>query len=177
LSVGQDADSTPATRDLFYVIDGEAVILGVDGVSDFDALHSGQHGTYARLYAFDVLAMDGDDLRGLPLSMRKAGLAKLRGPPDGMFIAPFEAGEIGPDLFRAACRFSLEGIVSKRRDRPYRAGVTGLGQGEEPGVTGHDASEGCRVVERGIEITSSPCSTAACLASSAAEILSGGRHK
>jgi bifunctional non-homologous end joining protein LigD len=67
--------------------------------------------------------MDGDDLRGLPLSMRKAALAKLlRGRPNGMFIAPFEAGEIGPDLFPAACRFGLEGIVSKRRDRSYRAG-------------------------------------------------------
>src|SRR5450432_3668427 len=76
-----------------------------------------------QLYAFDVLAMDGDDLRGLPLSMRKASLAKLlRGRPDGMFIAPFEAGEIGPDLFPAACRFGLAGIVSKRRDRPYRGG-------------------------------------------------------
>jgi bifunctional non-homologous end joining protein LigD len=95
----------------------------VDGVSDFDALHSGQHGTDAQLYAFDVLAMDGDDLRGLPLSMRKAALAKLlRGRPNGMFIAPVEAGEIGPDLFPAACRFGLEGIVSKRRDRSYRAG-------------------------------------------------------
>ena len=35
--------------------------------------------------------------------------------PDGIFVAPFEAGEIGPDLFRAACEFGLEGLVSKRR--------------------------------------------------------------
>jgi bifunctional non-homologous end joining protein LigD len=41
---------------------------------------------------------------------------------DGIFIAPFEAGEIGPDLFRAACNMGLEGLVSKRPDRPYRAG-------------------------------------------------------
>jgi hypothetical protein len=40
--------------------------------------------------------------------------------PDGIFIAPFEQGEIGPDLFRKA--FGLEGLVSKRADRPYRAG-------------------------------------------------------
>jgi hypothetical protein len=40
--------------------------------------------------------------------------------PDG--IAPFEQGEIGPDLFRAACNMGLEGMVSKRADRPYRAG-------------------------------------------------------
>jgi bifunctional non-homologous end joining protein LigD len=42
--------------------------------------------------------------------------------PDGIFVAPFEQGEIGPDLFRAACRMGLEGLRSKRRDRPYRAG-------------------------------------------------------
>jgi bifunctional non-homologous end joining protein LigD len=54
-----------------FVIDGEAVILGVNGISDFDALHSGQHNDEVQLCAFDVLAMDGDDLRDLPLSMRK----------------------------------------------------------------------------------------------------------
>jgi bifunctional non-homologous end joining protein LigD len=42
--------------------------------------------------------------------------------PDGIFVAPFEQGEIGPDLFRKACEFGLEGLVSKRRDRPYQAG-------------------------------------------------------
>jgi hypothetical protein len=42
--------------------------------------------------------------------------------PIGIFVAPFEQGEIGPDLFRAACRMGLEGLVSKRRDRPYQAG-------------------------------------------------------
>jgi bifunctional non-homologous end joining protein LigD len=106
-----------------FVIDGEAVILGVDGVSDFNALHSGQYGAEVQFYAFDVLAMDGDDLRDLPLSMRKASLARpLRGRPDGMFIAPFETGEIGPDLFREACKMGLEGLVSKRLDRRYRAG-------------------------------------------------------
>jgi bifunctional non-homologous end joining protein LigD len=38
-------------------------------------------------------------------------------------VSEFEQGEIGPDLFRAACNFGLEGLVSKRRDRPYRAGA------------------------------------------------------
>jgi bifunctional non-homologous end joining protein LigD len=46
-----------------FVIDGEAVILGVDGISDFNALHSGKHNEEVQLCAFDVLAMDGDDLR------------------------------------------------------------------------------------------------------------------
>ena len=76
-----------------------------------------------QLYAFDVLAMDGDDLRPLPLSMRKASLAKLlHRRPDGIFTGSFEQGEIGSDLFRKACEFGLEGLVSKRANRPYRAG-------------------------------------------------------
>jgi bifunctional non-homologous end joining protein LigD len=106
-----------------FVIDGEAVILGVDGRSDFDALHSGKHNEEVQLYAFDMLAGDGDDMRQLPLSMRKANLARLLARrTEGIFNAPFEQGEIGPDLFRAACNMGLEGLVSKRRDRPYRAG-------------------------------------------------------
>lgn len=44
------------------------------------------------------------------------------GRPDGIFIAAFESGAIGPDLFRKACDFRSEGIVSKRRDRPYIGG-------------------------------------------------------
>jgi len=60
-----------------FVIDGEAVVLGVDGISDFNALHSRKHDHEVQLYAFDILALDGDDLRGLPLSVRKTNLARL----------------------------------------------------------------------------------------------------
>jgi|SRR4051794_13728932 bifunctional non-homologous end joining protein LigD len=110
-------------RQKHFVIDGEAVILGVDGISDFNALHSRKHNEEVQLYAFDMLAADGEDLRTLPLAMRKANLVRLLARrTDGIFVAPFEQGEIGPDLFRAACSFGLEGMVSKRRDRPYRAG-------------------------------------------------------
>jgi ATP-dependent DNA ligase len=63
------------TRQKQLILDGEAVILGVDGISDFDALHSGKHNDEVQLCAFDILAMDGDDLRALPLSMRKATLS------------------------------------------------------------------------------------------------------
>jgi ATP-dependent DNA ligase len=105
-----------------FVIDGEAVVLGVDGISDFNALHSGKHNDEVQLYAF-ILALNGDDLRSLPLSMRKAHLERLLARrPDGIFIISFEQGEIGPDLFRAACNMGLEGLVSKRRDHPYRGG-------------------------------------------------------
>lgn len=106
-----------------FVIDGEAVILGIDGRSDFNALHSNRQNEEVQLCAFDVLAMGGEDLRALHLSMRKMNLERLlRGRPDGIFVNPFEVGEIGPDLFRAACKLGLEGLVSKRCDRPYRGG-------------------------------------------------------
>jgi bifunctional non-homologous end joining protein LigD len=106
-----------------FVIDGEAVILGVDGISDFNAVHSSKHNDEVQLYAFDILALNGDDLRSLPLSMRKANLSRLLARrPDGIFLSDFEQGEVGPDLFRAACNMGLEGRVSKRRDRPYRGG-------------------------------------------------------
>jgi len=81
------------------------------------------HDNELQLYAFDILALDGEDLRTIALMRRKANLARvLARRPEGIFVAPFEAGEIGADLFRAACNFGLEGLVSKRRDRPYRAG-------------------------------------------------------
>jgi bifunctional non-homologous end joining protein LigD len=55
--------------------------------------------------------------------MHKAHLERLLARrPNGIFISPFEQGEIGLDLFRAACTMGLEGMVSKRRDRAYRAG-------------------------------------------------------
>jgi bifunctional non-homologous end joining protein LigD len=102
---------------------GEAVVLGVDGIADFNALHSRQHDDEVQLYAFDILTLDGEDLRPLPLSLRKTNLARLLARrPAGIFVVPFEQGEIGPDLFRAACNMGLEGMVSKRRDRPYRGG-------------------------------------------------------
>jgi ATP-dependent DNA ligase len=80
-------------RHKHFVIDGEAVILGLDGRSDFNALHSGKHDAEAQFCAFDVLAVGGDDLRDLPLSMRKTNLERLlRGRPDGIFVNPFDRG-------------------------------------------------------------------------------------
>jgi ATP-dependent DNA ligase len=117
------AEAALQNRQKHFVIDGEAVILGVDGVADFDALHSRKHDEEVQLYAFDILALDGEDLRRLPLSMRKTNLARLLARrPDGIFLSDFEQGEIGPDLFRAAGDMGLEGLVSKRRDRPYQSG-------------------------------------------------------
>ena len=83
------AESAPKNRHSQFVIDGEAVILGVDGIADFNGLHSRQHDEVVQLYAFDILAFDGEDLRGLPLSAsaksRSAHRPKHRTTPfDGM---------------------------------------------------------------------------------------------
>jgi ATP-dependent DNA ligase len=52
-----------ASEQASSLLDGEAVLLGVDGISDFDGLYSGKHNDEIQLYAFDILALDGDDLR------------------------------------------------------------------------------------------------------------------
>jgi bifunctional non-homologous end joining protein LigD len=106
-----------------FVLDGEVVVLDKEGKSDFDALASRKHDKRAMLCAFDLLAGEGEDLRQLPLGLRKVGLAQLLAREvDGIFIAEYERGDIGPVLFRVSCNMSLEGIVSKHLDRPYSAG-------------------------------------------------------
>src|SRR5499427_7723785 len=60
-----------------FVIDGEAVILGLDGISDFNALHLGRYNKEVQLCAFDILVGGGDDLRKLPLHIRKTNLERL----------------------------------------------------------------------------------------------------
>jgi ATP-dependent DNA ligase len=110
-------------RNTSFVIDGEAVLLGGDGRSDFNGLHSRKHDHEVEFYVFDMLVSDGDDLRRLPLSMRKTNLQRLLARRvDGIHLAPFEQGKIGPDLFRHACLMGLEGLVSKHRESLYRGG-------------------------------------------------------
>jgi ATP-dependent DNA ligase len=126
-----------------FVIDGEAVILGVDGIADFNALHFRQHDEEVQLYAFDVLALDGEDLRKLPLSMRKTNLAQLlRGRPDGIFVAPFEQGEIGPDLFRAACNRGWKAWCRSGPIAPTARSLHALDQSEESQAPGDTSGEG-----------------------------------
>src|ERR1700759_37985 len=68
------AEAALKNRQSHFVIDGEGGILGGCCRSDFNALHSNRQNGQVQLCAFDVLAMDGQDLRGLPLSMRKTNL-------------------------------------------------------------------------------------------------------
>jgi len=73
-------------------------------------------------------------VRALPLHLRKTSLQRLLARrPEGIFVNPFERGEIGPDLFRSACRMGLEGLVSKHPERPYQSRqIEALGEGQEP---------------------------------------------
>jgi bifunctional non-homologous end joining protein LigD len=71
------AASAAKLRAKSFTIDGEAVVCGPDGVALFDALHQRWKTTDAMLYAIDLLELDGEDLRPLPLDRRKARLARL----------------------------------------------------------------------------------------------------
>jgi bifunctional non-homologous end joining protein LigD len=103
------------------VIDGEAVICGTDGKSDFDKLHSGAHDAHVFLYGFDLIELDGEDLRAAPLEQRKGRLERLLTHSDGIRFSEHLDGD-GATIFAHACKLGLEGIVSKRRDLPYRSG-------------------------------------------------------
>ena len=104
------------------IIDGEAVVCDENGVSNFDKLHSRGYNHAVVLYAFDLIELDGDDWRWAPLEQRKAKLDKLLGSArDGIYFNEHLAGD-GAMIFQHACRMDLEGIVSKRRDFPYRSG-------------------------------------------------------
>ena len=104
------------------ILDGEAVVCGRDGRSNLDKLHSQASDDQVVLYAFDLVELDGHDWRPRPLEERKAKLAKLVGRvQDGIYFNEHIAGE-GAIVFEHACRMGLEGLVSKRRDLPYRSG-------------------------------------------------------
>jgi bifunctional non-homologous end joining protein LigD len=107
-------------------LDGEGVICDQDGISDFEKLRLalGRNGSRdVFLYAFDLLEFNGRDLRELPwAARRKALIALLRDSGPGIRLSEHVENCDGDIVFEAACRMGLEGIVSKRRDRPYRSG-------------------------------------------------------
>jgi bifunctional non-homologous end joining protein LigD len=108
-------------------IDGEAVVCNGEGVSDFDRLRSAlaRRGSRAAfLYPFDLIELDGGDLRLEPWAARREALAGFlrRAGSGGIVLSDHIEAEHGPAMFRAACAMGLDGIVSKRLDRPYRSG-------------------------------------------------------
>ena len=105
------------------IIDGEAVACGEDGIASFDRIRYRQHDASVFLYAFDLVELNGDDLRRDPLAVRKATLASLlaRAAPGLRFNAHIDEKD-GPLVFAQACKLGLEDIVSKRRNSAYRSG-------------------------------------------------------
>jgi bifunctional non-homologous end joining protein LigD len=107
---------------LSLVIDGEFVVCDDAGLPDFYALHSRSRDRALCVWAFDLLHHNGRDLRELPLSERKARLEKLILGANTDWLRYSESFDDGIELLMAADRMKLEGIVSKRRDAPYRSG-------------------------------------------------------
>jgi ATP-dependent DNA ligase len=105
------------------VLDGEAVCLLPDGRPDFGVLRSKHACREARLIAFDLLGLNGEDLRRRPLHERRKRLEDLvAGRDDALWFSSSIEGDAGANLFRHACAMNLEGIVSKRIDTAYRSG-------------------------------------------------------
>jgi bifunctional non-homologous end joining protein LigD len=103
------------------VIDGEVVVPAADGTTDFSVLQNELKAKSTRivLVAFDLLYLNGRDLRKLPLFERKAILKKLIEKTPVQFSESFELD--GREMFRHACQVGLEGVVSKVRDSRYRS--------------------------------------------------------
>jgi len=120
------------------VLDGEIVIVGENGRPDFHALQRRAQrtrqidvaraaaATPATFFAFDLLALDGHDLRSQPLTARKDLLRRLLSleTTPGLLRYTDEVAERGEDLYAAVTQLGLEGVVAKRADSPYRSGYS-----------------------------------------------------
>jgi bifunctional non-homologous end joining protein LigD len=104
------------------IIDGEAVACDDVGVPSFDRIRYRRHDASVFLYAFDLIELNGEDLRRDPLEVRKVTLANVLARADrGIWFNDHMECD-GPTVFKHACKLGLEGIVSKRKDSPYRSG-------------------------------------------------------
>ncbi|TPI13731.1 DNA ligase D [Mesorhizobium sp. B4-1-3] len=109
------------------IIDGEIVVLADSGVSSFPLLQadlSARRADRFIYYVFDLMRLDGEDLRREPLVERKQALAELLGdqPEDSALRFSDHFHEPGTVMLQHVCRMGLEGVVSKRADAPYRSG-------------------------------------------------------
>lgn len=139
------------------ILDGEAVVLEDNGRSDFGALQrslGGRGGKRASiesvLMAFDLIYLDGHDLTGSELSLRRHLLEDLVIPAGSGAIRLSEEVEAEGAQLQHACGIGLEGIVAKRRDQPYRSGRNGdwlkikCIQSESFMIVGYEASAAAR---------------------------------
>ncbi len=108
------------------LIDGEDIVTDDRGLAVFELVRRQQHHGLAELCAFDLIELDGEDLRRQAIEHRKAALAQLlrRSLPGIVLNEHFEGD--GAIIFRQACALGCEGIVSKRLGSPYRSGRTNI---------------------------------------------------
>jgi bifunctional non-homologous end joining protein LigD len=105
-----------------FLIDGEAVCPGDDGIPVFERMRQRRHHRDVFLYAFDLLQLDDIDLRRAPIEDRKGELASMLPlKMSGIQFNEHIEGE-AETVFTHACRLGLEGIVSKRKGSPYVSG-------------------------------------------------------
>ncbi|HTG33996.1 MAG TPA: DNA ligase D [Thermoanaerobaculia bacterium] len=120
--VAREAAKLPVRQ---AILDGEVVVLEADGTTSFQTLQNAlaeNRQDDLVYFAFDLIYLDGYDLRGAPLLARKEALLNLLAG-GGKTIRPGEHIEgDGEDFYRQACNFALEGIVCKRADLPYHSG-------------------------------------------------------
>jgi bifunctional non-homologous end joining protein LigD len=115
-------DAFARLRSRSCIIDGEAVACDSNGVASFDLIRHHRANESIFLYAFDLIELNGDDLRRDPLQVRKATLASILAKASpGIRLNEHIEGD-GPTVFAHACKMGLEGIVSKRKDSTYRSG-------------------------------------------------------
>ena len=109
------------------LLDGEGIVYDQNGMPSFDLIHSKQYDREVSLVAFDLLELDGDDVRRQPLLDRKARLAKLIAKVRGGIEFGEHIEGDGADIFKARLQLGHEGIVAKRKDLPYKFGKSNAG--------------------------------------------------
>ncbi|WP_032900953.1 RNA ligase family protein [Mesorhizobium ciceri] len=108
-----------------FILDGEMIAPEPDGRPNFHAMHSRMawNAELLAFVAFDILYLDGEDLRPRPAIERKAILWDLVKPAKGIIQYSQHVEGGGADFYEAAEKMGLEGMVSKRRSSPYRSGA------------------------------------------------------
>ena len=120
------ASAASVLRAKSFLIDGEAVCCDDKGIALFDKLRQRRNEWSVFLVAFDLLELNGRDLRREPIEIRKAGLARLlRNAEPGLQLSEQIEHEAAI-VFEHACKLGLEGIVSKRRGSRYQSGRSSL---------------------------------------------------